>query len=66
MAQFPCTFVIELILSTDLKDFFAAASSLFFECINENFAVAFLGLKPRERAAILDDNTVAFFLEVFT
>ena len=30
MAQFPCMFVIELILSTDLKDFFAVLSSLFF------------------------------------
>ena len=31
MAQFPCMFLIELILSTDLqKDFFAVVSSLFF------------------------------------
>ena len=30
MAQFPCMFVIELILSTDLKDFFAVLSRLFF------------------------------------
>ena len=30
MVQFPCMFVIELILSTDLKDLFAVVSSLLF------------------------------------
>ena len=41
MAHFPCMFLIDLILSTYLKDFFSVVSSLFFllKRINENFAV---------------------------
>ena len=41
MAHFPCMFLIDLILSTYVKDFFSVVSSLFFllKRINENFAV---------------------------
>ena len=56
-------FVIELILSTDdtdLRDFFAAA------WLNLHIALAILGLKPCDKAAMLDDNTVEFFIEEFT
>ena len=42
VAQFLYMFLIELIVSTDLKDFFAGVSSLFslFKCINKNFDVS--------------------------